>query len=113
VLELTPLLNSVHTSNDSFQKRRVPLRVVTSIQSDCREHNEVTELTAILNSVHTSNDSLQGRRVQLSVVNSTESDCSEQGDMRGTDSDSEQCALVQRQFSETTRATQRGHQLRK
>jgi hypothetical protein len=33
--ELTPIVNSVHTSNDSLQRRRVSLSVVTSIECDC------------------------------------------------------------------------------
>jgi hypothetical protein len=59
----------------------VPLKVFTSIESDCSEQGDMMELTPILNSVHTSNNSLQRRRVPLSVVTSIENDCSEQGDM--------------------------------
>jgi hypothetical protein len=55
--------------------------VVTIIESDCREHDDMTELTPILNSVHKSYDSLQRRLKLLSVDTSTESDCSEQVDM--------------------------------
>jgi hypothetical protein len=57
--ELTPILNSVHTPNDRFQKRIVLLSVVTIIESDCSEQSDMTEMTTILNSVHSFNDSLQ------------------------------------------------------
>jgi hypothetical protein len=53
--ELTPILNSVHTSDDNLQKRRVRLSVVTIIESEGSEHDDITELTLILNSVHKSN----------------------------------------------------------
>jgi hypothetical protein len=56
--ELTPILKSVHTSNNSLQRRRVPLSVVTSIEIGCSELGDMTEVTPIRNSVHTSNDSL-------------------------------------------------------
>jgi hypothetical protein len=74
--ELTLILNSVHTSNDSLQRRRVPLRMVTSIESDCSEQGDKTEIIRIIYSVHTSNYSLQRLRVPLSMVTSLESDCS-------------------------------------
>jgi hypothetical protein len=45
--ELTPIVNSVHTFNDSLQRRRVPLSVVTSIEIVFSEHNDMTELTLI------------------------------------------------------------------
>jgi hypothetical protein len=61
--EITPILNNVHTSNENLNRRRVPLRVVTSIESDCSEQSDMTELTPILKSVQTSNDSLHRRRV--------------------------------------------------
>jgi hypothetical protein len=72
--ELTPILNSVHTSKESLRRRRVPLSVVTSKKSDSSEQGDMTELTPIVKSVHTSNDSLQGRRVTLSVFTRIESD---------------------------------------
>jgi hypothetical protein len=56
--ELTPILNSVHKPKDSLQRRRVPLILVSSIESDCSEHSDMTDMTPIVNSVHTSNDSL-------------------------------------------------------
>jgi hypothetical protein len=56
--EMTPKMNSVHTSNDSLQRRRVPLSVVTSIASDCSEQLYMTEMTPIVKTVQTSNDSL-------------------------------------------------------
>jgi hypothetical protein len=59
----------------------VPLRVFTSIESDCSEQGYMTVMTTILNSVHTFNDKLQIRSVQLSMFTSIVSDCSEQGDM--------------------------------
>jgi hypothetical protein len=31
--EMTPIVNSVHTSNDSLQRRSVPLSVFTSIEN--------------------------------------------------------------------------------
>jgi hypothetical protein len=60
---MTPILNSVHKSKDSLQRRRVLLSVVTIMECDCREHDYMTELTPILNSMHKFNDRLQGRRV--------------------------------------------------
>jgi hypothetical protein len=74
--ELTPILNSVHTSNDSLQRRPVPLRMVTSIESECSELGDVTEMTPIVSNVHSYNVSLHRRRVPLSVVTSRKSDCS-------------------------------------
>jgi hypothetical protein len=59
----------------------VPLKVFTSINSDCSEQVDMTELTPIMNSVHTSNDSLQRQRELLSVDTIIENDCSEHGDM--------------------------------
>jgi hypothetical protein len=56
--EMTPILNSVHTSNDSLQRRRVLLSVVTSIESDCSEKGDMTDMTPTLRSVHTSKDNL-------------------------------------------------------
>jgi hypothetical protein len=56
--EMTSILNSVHTSNDSLQRRRVTLSVVNFIESDCSEQGDMTKLTPIVNSVHKSNDSL-------------------------------------------------------
>jgi hypothetical protein len=56
--EWTPIVNSVHTYNDSLQRQRVPLSLVTCIESDSSEQSDMTERTPILNSVHTSNDSL-------------------------------------------------------
>jgi hypothetical protein len=56
--ERTSIGNSVHTSNNSMQRRRVPLSLVTSMESDCSEQGDMTERTAIVNSVHTYNDSL-------------------------------------------------------
>jgi hypothetical protein len=73
--KLNPILNSVHTSNDSLQRRRVLLSVVIIIECDSRGHDVMTELTPILNSVQ-KNDCLQRRRVPLSVVTSIESDFS-------------------------------------
>jgi hypothetical protein len=90
----------------------VLLIVVSSIESDCSEHSDMTEMTLILSSVHTSNDSLQNRRVPISVVTRIESDCSEQGDMRKL-TPIVKCAHVQRELAETTRTTQRGLQHRK
>jgi hypothetical protein len=55
--------------------------VVTIIESECSDHDDMTEETPILKSVHKFNYSLQRRRVLLSLVKRTESDCSEQGDM--------------------------------
>jgi hypothetical protein len=68
--EMTPILLSVHTTNDSFQRRRVPLSLVIIIESGCREHGDMTELIPILNSMHKSNDCSQGLIVPLSVVTS-------------------------------------------
>jgi hypothetical protein len=68
--EKTPILTSVHTYKDSLLRCRVPLSVVTSIESDCSVKGDMTETTRILNSVPTSNDSLQRRRAPLSVVTS-------------------------------------------
>jgi hypothetical protein len=62
----------VHTSNDSLQRRRVPLSVVTIIVHNCTEQGDMTELTPIVKSVHTSNDSSKRRRVKISVVTSIE-----------------------------------------
>jgi hypothetical protein len=56
--EMTPIVTSMHTSNDSLQKRRVPLGAVTSIEIDSSDHSDMMEMTPIVNSVHTSNDSL-------------------------------------------------------
>jgi hypothetical protein len=56
--EMIKILNSVHKSNDLMQRRRVPLSVVSSIESECSELGAMTEKTLILNSVHTSNDSM-------------------------------------------------------
>jgi hypothetical protein len=78
--ERTTIVNSVNTSNDSSQKRRVSQSVVTRIDIYCSEQGDMTELTPRLNSVYTYNDSLQRRRVALRVVSSIESDCSEHGD---------------------------------
>jgi hypothetical protein len=39
------IVNSVHTSDDSLQRRRVPLSMVTSIESDYSEQNDMTEMT--------------------------------------------------------------------
>jgi hypothetical protein len=58
MMEMTPIQNSVHTSNESVQRRRVPLSVVNSIESDCSEQVDMTEMTPILNSVQTSDDRL-------------------------------------------------------
>jgi hypothetical protein len=66
--EMTPILNSVHTFNDSLHRRSVPISVVTSIECDSSEQGDMTEMIAIVNNVHTSNYSLQTRRVPLSVV---------------------------------------------
>jgi hypothetical protein len=55
--ELTPILNSVHKPNDSLQRRRVLLIVVSSIEMESTEISELTEMTPTLNSVHTTNDS--------------------------------------------------------
>jgi hypothetical protein len=71
---MTRIMTSVHTSIDSLQRRRVPLSLVTSIESDCSELGVMMEMTPIVNKVHTSNDSLHRRRVPLSVVTSRESD---------------------------------------
>jgi hypothetical protein len=60
--EMTPIVNSVHTSNDSLQRRRLLLSVVTRIDSDCSEPGDMMEMTPILNCVLTSNDSLERRR---------------------------------------------------
>jgi hypothetical protein len=54
--EMTPIMNNVHTFNDSLHRRRVPLSVVTSIASDCSAQGDITELTPIFNSVHTSKE---------------------------------------------------------
>jgi hypothetical protein len=51
------IMNSVHTSNESLQRRRVSLRVVTIIESDCSVQDDMTELTQILNSLQKTNDS--------------------------------------------------------
>jgi hypothetical protein len=67
VTELTSILKSVHTFNDSSQRRSVQLSVVTSIESDCSVQGFMTERTPIVNSVHTSNESLQKRRVSQRV----------------------------------------------
>jgi hypothetical protein len=69
-------MNSVKLSNDSLQRKRVPLSVVTIIESECSEQGDMTEMTPILNSVHTSNDRLQRRRVPQSVISIIESNCS-------------------------------------
>jgi hypothetical protein len=45
--ELTWILNIVPTSKDILQRHRVLLSVVTIIESDCREHADITELTPI------------------------------------------------------------------
>jgi hypothetical protein len=58
----------------TLQERHVPLSVVTIIESDCSEQDDMTEQTPILKSVHNFNDSFQRRRVLLSLVTSTESD---------------------------------------
>jgi hypothetical protein len=71
---MTPILNSVHTSNDSLQRRGVSLSVVTSIKRDYSEQGDMTKLTQMLNSVHTYKDSLQRRREPLSVYTKIESD---------------------------------------
>jgi hypothetical protein len=62
IAEMTPIMNSVHTSNDSLQERRVQLSVVSRKESYCSEQGDMTELTLILNSVHTYNDSLKRTR---------------------------------------------------
>jgi hypothetical protein len=54
-----PIVHLVHTTNDSFQERRVPHTVFTRIESDVSELGDMTELTPILYSVHTYNDKLQ------------------------------------------------------
>jgi hypothetical protein len=56
--EIIPIFNSVHKSNDILLRRRVLLSVVTIIECDCREHDDMTELTPILNSVQKSNECL-------------------------------------------------------
>jgi hypothetical protein len=59
---LTPIVNSVHTYNDSLQRRRVPLSVFTSTESDRSELDDITHMTPIVNSVHMYIDSLHRRR---------------------------------------------------
>jgi hypothetical protein len=55
--ELTPILNRLHTYNESLQRRGISLSVVTSIKRDYSEQGDMTKLTPILNIVHMSNDS--------------------------------------------------------
>jgi hypothetical protein len=55
---MNEIMNSVHTSNDSLQRRRVSLSVVTSIETEFSEQGDMTEMSPIMNSVHTYNDSL-------------------------------------------------------
>jgi hypothetical protein len=45
--DMTRILNSVHTSNESLQRHRVLLSVDTNIESDSSEHGDMTELTPI------------------------------------------------------------------
>jgi uncharacterized protein with von Willebrand factor type A (vWA) domain len=54
---MTPILNSVHSSSEILQRRRMVLIVVTSVLSDCCEHDDISELTQMLNNVHKFNDS--------------------------------------------------------
>jgi hypothetical protein len=91
----------------------VPLSGVTSIESDYREHDDMTELTPILNFVHKYNDSLQRRRMLFSVVTSIDSYCREQGDMTEMTPILNRVAHVRRQLALSERATQDGHQHRK
>jgi hypothetical protein len=71
----------VDTTNYSLHKRRVPVGVVTKIESDSSRQGDMTEMTPILLSVHKSNDSFQRRRVQLSVLIIIEYDCRVRDDM--------------------------------
>jgi hypothetical protein len=110
--ELTPIWNSVHTSNDRLQRRRVPLSGVTNLESGCCVQVDMTEMTPKVDIVHTSNDSLQRRRVPLIVVTSIDSDCREQGDMTEMTLILNSVSQVQRQLALAERATQDGHQVR-
>jgi hypothetical protein len=65
-------VKSVHTSNNSLQRRGVPLSMVTSIESDYSELGDMTEMIPIVNGVQTSNESLQRRRLLLSEVSRIE-----------------------------------------
>jgi hypothetical protein len=68
--EMTPILLSMHTTNDNLHRRRVVFSEFNSIDSGFSEQGDMTELTPIMNSVHSSNDSLQRRGVPLNVVTS-------------------------------------------
>jgi hypothetical protein len=58
--ELNPNMKSVHTCNDSSQRRRVPIICIISLESDSCLQVEMTEMTPKVNIVHTSNDSFAG-----------------------------------------------------
>jgi hypothetical protein len=62
--ELTTILNSVHTSKNLLETRRVPINVVTIIQIECSEQGDITEMTPIMNSAHTSNVAETARATQ-------------------------------------------------
>jgi hypothetical protein len=110
--ELTWIRNSVHLSNDSLQRPRVPLNMVRSNKVECSEQGDMAELTPILKSVHTSKDNLHKRHVPLSVVTIIENDCSEQGEMTEMTPIVKSVHTSNDSFLEETRATQRGHQHR-
>jgi hypothetical protein len=40
--EITPILNSVHMSNERLNRRRLPLSVVPSIESECSDQGDMT-----------------------------------------------------------------------
>jgi hypothetical protein len=65
---MTPILNSVHTSNDSLHRQFLPLSDIPRIENECSEQGHMTEMSTILNNVHTSNNSLHRKGVPLSVV---------------------------------------------
>jgi hypothetical protein len=73
---MTPIVNNIHTSNDSLQRLRVPLSVVTRIERECSQQGDTTEMIPIMKRMHTYNDNFLRRRVPLSEVTRIESDSS-------------------------------------
>jgi hypothetical protein len=56
--DMTAIVNSVHTYNESLHRRCLPLSVLPRTESECSEQGYMTDMTPTLNSVHMSNDSL-------------------------------------------------------
>jgi tetrahydromethanopterin S-methyltransferase subunit F len=56
--EINKIVNNVHTSNDSLQRRRVLRSGVNSKESDCSVQGAMMEMTQIMKSVHKSNENL-------------------------------------------------------